>query len=402
VLRLALALALVVTTSGMALDDELPPGGTFIDDNDSVHESSIEGLHAAGLTSGCNPPWSDRFCPGEPVTRGQMAAFLRRAKDLAVPATDYFVDDDGSIFEGDIKAIRADGITYGCNPPLNDEFCPGRHITRGQFASMLVRAFELPEAEEDFFSDDDESVHQGSINAVAAAAITFGCDPDIADRFCPDADVSRGQMASFLVRVLGIEPIDPPPPPPPPGEESCITGAGAPTGTTVVVPGETAIAGPGTVWEFRIAIEEGLAVDAACFASEVLRILNDPRGWGAEGALTFRKVDTTTPSPDFTLYLTSPAATDALCAPVPTGGIYSCRNGSRVVLNFWRWQNGASPFAGDMTTYRQYLVNHEVGHRLGHGHTVCATAGSSAPVMQQQTKFVAPCVPNGWPLASER
>ena len=57
----------------------LPPGGTFIDDNGSIHEPSIEAIAAAGITLGCNPPDNDRFCPDDPVTRGQMAAFLHRA-----------------------------------------------------------------------------------------------------------------------------------------------------------------------------------------------------------------------------------------------------------------------------------------------------------------------------------
>ena len=56
-------------------------GGTydFVDDNDSVFESDIERLAAAGVTAGCNPPANDRFCPDNSVTRGQMAAFLARA-----------------------------------------------------------------------------------------------------------------------------------------------------------------------------------------------------------------------------------------------------------------------------------------------------------------------------------
>ncbi len=398
--QLALAFVLVAMGSMMADGDELPPGGTFIDDNGSVHEANIEGFVAAGLTSGCNPPWSDRYCPNQPVTRGQMAAFLRRAKELADVPDDFFTDDNDTTFEGDINAIRADGITLGCNPPLNDAYCPSRKISRQEFATMLTRAFDLPATDVDFFTDDETSVHEASINAIAASRVTLGCDPESPDLFCPDRSVSRAQMASFLTRVIGIDPIVPPPPPPPPGEESCITGGGSPTGGLGVVPGTSEIAGTGTVWEFRVEIEDGLAVDGECFANEVLRILNDPRGWGADGDRTFQRVDGE--AYDFRLILASPAKTDALCAPLGTGGIYSCRNGNLVVLNFWRWETGAAPFNGDLTTYRQYLVNHEVGHRLGHGHVVCSVAGQPAPVMQQQTKYTAPCLPNGWPLASER
>ena len=57
---------------------DLPPGGTFTDDDNNIHEGSIEAIAAAGITKGCNPPANDNFCPGDTVTRGQMAAFLHR------------------------------------------------------------------------------------------------------------------------------------------------------------------------------------------------------------------------------------------------------------------------------------------------------------------------------------
>lgn len=392
----ALALALLFTMLGV---DDLPPGGTFFDDNGSVHEPSIEALVAAGMTSGCNPPWSTRYCPNDPVTRGQMAAFLRRANKLPLTVDDFFTDDADSIFEDDINAIRAVDITRGCNPPLNDNYCPERGISRAEFATMLTRAYDYAAVEEDFFGDDAGSIHESAINAIAAEMVTFGCNPPANTDYCPDQPVSRGQMASFLVRALDLDPIVPPPPLPEPGEESCIVGEDAPTGSLAIVDGTTDVVGPGTVWDARIEIEVDLGVDGVCFANEVLRILNDPRGWGAEGGVTFRRIDGG--SYDFRLILASPSKTDALCAPVPTGGIFSCRNGDRVVLNFWRWENGADPFDGDMTTYRQYLVNHEVGHALGHGHVGCPAAGEPAPVMMQQTKYTDPCVPNGWPRADE-
>ena len=64
----------------------LPPGGSFVDDDGNVHEGSIEAIAAAGITFGCDPPANDRYCPDQIVNRGQMAAFLARALDL--PATD--------------------------------------------------------------------------------------------------------------------------------------------------------------------------------------------------------------------------------------------------------------------------------------------------------------------------
>ncbi|MCZ6640531.1 MAG: hypothetical protein O7F71_03055, partial [Gammaproteobacteria bacterium] len=91
----------------------LPPGGTFIDDNGSVHEGSIEAIAALGITKGCNPPRNTRYCPDDAVTRGQMAAFLQRALALPDSNTDYFIDDDQTVFERAINAIAEAGITKG-------------------------------------------------------------------------------------------------------------------------------------------------------------------------------------------------------------------------------------------------------------------------------------------------
>ena len=62
----------------------------------------------------------------------------------ALPPGGTFTDDDGNVHEGGIEAIAADGITVGCNPPFNDRFCPDREITRAEMATMVARAFDLP------------------------------------------------------------------------------------------------------------------------------------------------------------------------------------------------------------------------------------------------------------------
>jgi hypothetical protein len=163
----------------------LPPGGTFVDDNGNIHEGNIEAIAAAGVTKGCNPPANDRYCPSGPVTRGQMAAFIRRALSLPDSPIDYFVDDGGSVFEGDINAVAAAGITRGCNPPANDRFCPEGQVTREQMAAFLHRAFEYPSSPTDFFTDDD-SLFEADINAIAAVGVTKGCNPPTNDRYCPE------------------------------------------------------------------------------------------------------------------------------------------------------------------------------------------------------------------------
>ena len=113
--------------------------GSFIDDGDSVFESDIEWMFAQGITKGCNPPANDNYCPDNYVTRGQMAAFLTRALGLTDQADNPFTDDDGSVFENDIEKLAAAGITRGCNPPANDNYCPDNYVTRGQMAAFLRR-----------------------------------------------------------------------------------------------------------------------------------------------------------------------------------------------------------------------------------------------------------------------
>ena len=115
--------------------------GRFIDDDGNIHEANIEEIASDGITRGCNPPQNDMFCPSDPVTRGQMAAFLVRALGLTDNGGgDLFVDDDDSIFEGDIDRLGTAAITRGCNPPQNDMFCPSDPVTRAQMASFLARA----------------------------------------------------------------------------------------------------------------------------------------------------------------------------------------------------------------------------------------------------------------------
>jgi hypothetical protein len=182
----------------------LAPPNRFIDDDGSVFETDIEWLAAGGVTKGCNPPVNDMFCPEAPVTRGQMAAFLVRALALTDRLDDPFVDDDGSIFEADIEKLAAAGITKGCNPPANDRFCPQAPVTREQMAAFLVRALGYTDAGQgDLFTDDDASIFESAIDKLATADVTKGCNPPTNDRFCPTAVVTRGQMAAFLHRALG-------------------------------------------------------------------------------------------------------------------------------------------------------------------------------------------------------
>lgn len=185
------------------LEALVPDGSdTFIDDDGSQFETDIEWMAEAGITRGCNPPVNDEFCPGQPVTRGEMAAFLGRL--LVLPAAiDPFTDTSNSVFSADVGRIAIAGITRGCNPPANDRFCPNDPVTRGQMAAFLARALALPAAGGSPFMDDDGSIFEDDIASLATAGITRGCNPPVNDRFCPNQPVTRGEMAAFLHRASG-------------------------------------------------------------------------------------------------------------------------------------------------------------------------------------------------------
>jgi hypothetical protein len=176
--------------------------GRFYDDETSVHRNGIEAIAAAGITVGCNPPFNDKFCPGDVLTRAQAATFLARALSLPEPLQDYFGDDNGHILEGGINRIAEAGITTGCNPPDNTNFCPDRRMTRAEFATFIVRALGLPATDTDYFVDDNGHVLEGAINRLAEAGITKGCNPPTNNRFCPQGLLTRAETATFMTRAF--------------------------------------------------------------------------------------------------------------------------------------------------------------------------------------------------------
>ena len=147
---------------------------------------------------------------------------------------------------------------------------------------------------------------------------------------------------------------------------------------------------------FALKIEPSIPIGPDCMGKLITSILNDPRGWNNITEKEFLLVSEE--DADFTFIFSSPDKTDELCAPLETNGIYSCRNEEEIIINYFRWENGAIDFGNDMKTYRLYLINHETGHILGWGHTGCPKDGALAPVMMQQSKTTDGCEPYGWPL----
>jgi SpoIID/LytB domain protein len=172
----------------------------FTDDDGSVHETAIMWIAQSGITKGCNAAGT-RFCPGEAVTRGQMAAFLGRALHLKPGAVTFSDVPESHTFRRDISALAAAGITRGCNS-AQTRFCPQDVVTRGQMAAFLARALKLPAGTATFADVPTGAPFVRDISALASAGITAGCNPPSNTKFCPHDPVTRAQMATFLHRAL--------------------------------------------------------------------------------------------------------------------------------------------------------------------------------------------------------
>ncbi|WP_367044835.1 DUF3152 domain-containing protein [Streptomyces sp. Je 1-332] len=161
--------------------------------------------------------------------------------------------------------------------------------------------------------------------------------------------------------------------------------------------------GKGQLYRYRVDVEKGMGLDGELFASAVQKTLNDERSWAHGGGRTFERISSG--KPDFVITLASPGTTGKWCAKSGLDTLeqnVSCDSAAtdRVMINAYRWAQGAKTYGDRIHPYRQMLINHEVGHRLGFNHTDCAKDGELAPVMQQQTKFLdhdgIKCKANPW------
>ena len=179
-----------------------------------------------------------------------------------------------------------------------------------------------------------------------------------------------------------------------------------PTTTSLTTLTASSVAGPTVGATDAAPVVVGIRVTSSVddvttddFERDVASTLTDPRGWGRAGfVFTFDD-----PEAAYVVVLDDGPAVDALCLPYDTYGLYSCQNGPVVALNADRWRSATPEWTGDLATYRQMLVNHEVGHLLGqhHPHVACPGAGEAAPVMAQQSTELDACIPNPWPLEWE-
>ncbi|MFF4475325.1 DUF3152 domain-containing protein [Streptomyces sp. NPDC001599] len=161
------------------------------------------------------------------------------------------------------------------------------------------------------------------------------------------------------------------------------------------------VGGSGRTLTYVVQVEDGIGISAPDVAAEVERILADERGWTADGKVGFRRVSGG--ASDFRVRLATAATVDDICGQygLDTGGEVNCNVGQDVMVNLKRWLLATQYYADDVTSYRALIINHEVGHFLGHGHEGCPGAGRPAPVMMQQIKGLHGCRTNVWPYDAD-
>lgn len=273
----------------------------------------------------------------------------------------------------------------------------GAVLARWREDPGTVLAFGTPRTSAALTSDDQDRADPAQNNvatgeAAAAASSTELASPGTA----PGTADSSATAHADSEEAPAAEPT-------PAVSQQPVPEAGAGTISLVDIPSGP-VKGTGRTVAYGIDIEDGLPVSAADFASVVHTVLVDDRGWQAKDDVRFVPVSPAERSGgahvDILVTLASPSFTAKLCAPLNTSvQQVSCWNGSRAVLNLTRWMLGASTYGGDLAAYRDYLVSHEVGHGLGHGHVHCPGAGRPAPVMVQQTKDLEGCTAWPWPTS---
>jgi hypothetical protein len=224
---------------------------------------------------------------------------------------------------------------------------------------------------------------------VSVAAVAFVVAAEVESRRVPDERAERVSATAGPASIVTTSTV----PVTTTTTEPSQAGV-ASTGEFRVVAGTTQAVGTGRLVTYRVELETGLTLSDASVAAVVDATLADARSWTAPGDVSLQRVDR---DAAVVIRLATPATVDALCRPLRTNGIFSCHRNGSVNLNVVRWQQGAEGWALPMSEYRSYMVNHEFGHALGHGHTGCPGAGEVAPVMMQQTKGLDGCTPNAWP-----
>lgn len=197
-------------------------------------------------------------------------------------------------------------------------------------------------------------------------------------------------------------PSEPPAPPSTPTPTTPATpdpGPAKGAGTFSIAAATAQPVGRGTVRRYRVEVEDGIGIDAGAAATQIHGFLGDKRGWTNDRKNGFQLV--AGGGYDFTVKIASPATVDRICGAsgLDTHGEVNCNVGNQVLVNSKRWNTGSPQFSGPLDEYRALIINHEVGHRIGHGHETCPGPGKPAPAMMQQIYGLKGCEPNAWPYS---
>ncbi|MFG3107506.1 DUF3152 domain-containing protein [Streptomyces tendae] len=247
----------------------------------------------------------------------------------------------------------------------------------------------------------------GAVVLTAGAAVAYWRDtrPPVTDD--QTADVADALDASTRTPAPSPSPSASPSPKSSPSPSASPSASPSPStiaipatgpGTFVTAQADGTTVGTGSrVRRYKVLVEEGIDVRPSAAAAEIADVLADDRGWTRDGTNSFRLVSSG--SYDFVVKIATPGTVDEICgaAGLLTRGEVNCSVGTDVVVNLKRWVLGSPEFDGPIHEYRALIVNHEVGHRIGHGHETCPGAGRPAPAMMQQIKGLKGCVANAWP-----
>ncbi|WP_374193624.1 DUF3152 domain-containing protein [Streptomyces sp. BSE7-9] len=317
----------------------------------------------------------DLFTPRKPVTRGPGDPYAAVTDWDGVPDTGVPSDTDTDTDAADDEPPT--GV------PAQTGGGKGRAFT-GIAAAAVTTVLAVVVAGQVADEHDSASVQSQSAGEQARDARESASRGD--DRATPDAPSAK--PLTYEQQMDRTFPL-------------AATRAG--TGRFYAVKGIDKAPGKGRKVAYRVDVERGLDLDGALFAEAVHRTLNDRRSWAHDG-LAFERIETG--DAEFVITLASPETTADWCAKSgldTTEDNVSCDSAAteRVMINAYRWAQGAETYGDKMFAYRQMLINHEIGHRLGHNHVTCDKDGDLAPVMQQQTKFLEyagiSCRPNAWP-----
>ncbi|MGW1725576.1 DUF3152 domain-containing protein [Streptomyces sp. NPDC002306] len=400
-----------------------PAGGTPARGVPRVRGGHPEQRESGGGWGELRGPTADGVGYGRPGAPGQGPSIPRQRQASARgPRQDYldaFTEDDVFAPRTAVSALATDPYA----PAVDRATAPRRTGTGGGIGTGTgADDDEAPPTGEPAGPAREKSAKSRAFTGIAAAAVTTVLAVVVAGQVTGGQDDSEGLRPQSAAGQAGVSlPTAPSvvPSPSAPADVVPLTYAQKmavkyPLSSTLkasgkfdAVPGFAKAPGKGPKYTYRVDVERGLGLDGELFAQAVQKTLNDNRSWAHDGARTFERIHSG--KPDFVITLASPGTTADWCAKSgldTTVDNVSCDSASteRVMINAYRWAQGSTTYGDAIHAYRQMLINHEVGHRLGHGHVTCEKDGALAPVMQQQTKFLdhdgIRCRPNPWAYPS--